>query len=59
MDFSEMGLKRGNKRGIVTDYLPWLLIAIAVLAILMIAIFLIRGQGISIIDKIKGLFGGV
>lgn len=53
-----MGLKRENKKGIVADYLPWLLIAIAVLAIIMISIFLIRGQGISIIDKIKGLFGG-
>ena len=52
--------KRGNKRqkkGIVADYLPWLLIAIAVLVILMIAIFILRGQGISLIDKLKNLFG--
>ena len=49
--------KRGNKKGIVADYLPWLLIAIAVLVILMISIFILRGQGISLIDKLKNLFG--
>ena len=46
-----------KKRGIVADYLPWLLIALAVLVILMISIFILRGQGISIIDKIKDIFG--
>jgi len=47
-----------KKKGVISEYLPWLLIAIAVLAILMITIFMLRGQGISLIDKIKGLFGG-
>ena len=46
-----------KKRGIIADYLPWVLIALAVLVILMISIFILRGQGISIIDKIKDLFG--
>jgi hypothetical protein len=50
--------KRGNKRGIIADYLPWLLIAIAVLVILMISIFLLKGKGFEFIDKIKGLFRG-
>lgn len=55
-----MGLRRGGmKRGIVTDYLPWLLIAIAVLVIIMVALFLIKGQGVGLIDRIKSLFGGV
>jgi len=45
-----------KKRGIVADYLPWILIAIAILVILMVAIFLLRGQGVSLIDKIKGIF---
>lgn len=47
-----------NKRGIVSEYLPWLLIAIAVLAIIMTTIFLLKGKGISLIDKIKDLFRG-
>ena len=46
-----------TKKGIVADYLPWLLIAIAILVILMISIFLLRGQGISLIDKLKNIFG--
>ncbi len=45
------------KKGIVSDYLPWLLIAVAILVILMIAIFVLKNQGTSIIDKIKSLFG--
>ena len=32
---------------------------IAVLVIVSLAIFLLRGQGETLIDKIKGLFGGV
>ncbi len=55
-----MGLKSGKiKKGIVTDYLPWLLIAIAVLVIIMVALFLIKGQGVGLIDRIKSLLGGV
>ena len=48
--------KRG-KKGIVADYLPWILIAVAILVILMISIFILRGQGVSLIDKIKDIFG--
>jgi Na+/melibiose symporter-like transporter len=44
-----------NKRGIITEYLPWLLIALAVLAIVIILIFTLKEQGISLIDKIKDL----
>lgn len=47
-----------NCKGIISEYLPWLLIAIAVLAILMVTIFLLRGKGILLIDKIKNLFRG-
>jgi len=46
---------RRGKKGIITEYLPWLLIALAVLAILMIVIFTLKGQGTSLIDKLKGL----
>jgi hypothetical protein len=44
-----------NKRGIITEYLPWLLIALAVLAIVIILIFTLKGQGVSLIDKIKDI----
>ena len=51
-------MKKGgiNKRGIVSEYLPWLLIAIAVLAILMVAILLLKDKGVGLIDSIKNLF---
>ena len=48
--------KRTNKRGIITEYLPWILIAVAILAILLIAIFVLKGKGFSLIDQIKNLF---
>ncbi|MDP3965984.1 MAG: hypothetical protein Q8Q04_00450 [archaeon] len=45
-----------GKRGIVSEYLPWIIISIAVLVILMIVSFLLKDKGISIIDSIKNLF---
>jgi len=47
-----------KKRGIVTEYLPWLLIGIIILAIILISIFLLKGKGFEFIDKIKSIFGG-
>jgi hypothetical protein len=44
------------KKGVVTDYLPWLVIGIAVLAIVMVTIFLLREKGISLLEQIKNLF---
>ena len=55
---TEMLESKINKRGIISDYLPWLLIAVAILAILMIAIFVLKGKGVSLVDSIKNLFGG-
>ncbi len=49
---------RKIKKGVVSEYLPWLLIAIAVLAIVMITLFLLKDRGFSLIDKIKDLFTG-
>ncbi len=46
-----------RKRGIVAEYLPWLLLAIIVLVVVMIIIFGLREQGNSLIDQIKNLFG--
>jgi len=48
-------IKRG-KKGIVTEYLPWLLIAIIVLVIVVISIFFLKEKGVSFIDQIKNLF---
>ncbi len=50
--------KKLYKRGIISSYLPWLLIAIAILVILMILSFLLRDQGVSLIEQIKNLFRG-
>ena len=53
-----MKKKGWKKKGIVADYLPWVLIAVAVLTILVIAIAILRGKGLSLIDQVKNLFGG-
>ncbi|MCK9568302.1 hypothetical protein M0R72_05115 [Candidatus Pacearchaeota archaeon] len=45
-----------NKLGIVTEYLPWLLLAIIVLVILLIGVFVMQGEGESLIDQIKNIF---
>jgi hypothetical protein len=46
------------KKGIISEYLPWLLIAIIILTIVMISIFVLKGKGFEFIDKIKSIFGG-
>jgi hypothetical protein len=46
---------KSGKEAIITEYLPWLIIAVAVLAILTISIFALKGQGLSLIGKLKGL----
>ena len=59
--YPKEGTRRGplrGKKGLVSEYLPWLIIAVAVLAILMIAIFVLKGKGVSVIDKFGGLFRG-
>jgi hypothetical protein len=45
-----------RKSGVISEYLPWLLIGLAVLAILMISIFLLKDKGTSFIDAIKNIF---
>lgn len=47
-----------TKKGIVSEYLPWILIALAVLAIVLIAVFFLKEGGMGIIEKIKNLFVG-
>jgi len=47
-----------NKRGIVSEYLPWILIALAILAILVITAWILKEKGISVIDNFGNLFRG-
>ncbi len=51
--------KRLNKKAIVADYLPWLLIAIVILVILTIFILVMKDKGFVLIDRIKNLFRGI
>tara|TARA_Y100000310_G_scaffold117632_1_gene116377 strand:+ start:2176 stop:2340 length:165 start_codon:yes stop_codon:yes gene_type:complete len=44
------------KKGIVSEYLPWLILAIVILAVVMLIIFNLNKQGTSLIDQIKNLF---
>lgn len=45
-----------KKRGIVMDYLPWVIIALVALTILVIGIAVSKDSGIAAIDMIKNLF---
>ena len=47
-----------KKRGIISDYLPWLLIGLAVLAILALSAYFLSGQGSNLIESIKNLVRG-
>jgi len=49
-------MKVVNKKGVVAEYLPWLLIALVVLVIVLISIFFLKEKGVSLIDQIKNLF---
>ncbi|VVB83472.1 Uncharacterised protein [uncultured archaeon] len=51
-------MKRKEKEGVITEYLPWLLIGLALLAIVMISIFVMKGKGFDLIDQIKNIFKG-
>jgi sensor domain CHASE-containing protein len=55
-----MVLFRGGnrKRGIVSEYLPWLIIAVILLVIILLSIFLLKGKGFQFIDQIKNIFKG-
>ena len=47
-----------NKKAIVADYLPWILIAVAVLVVLTISILVMKDKGFQLIDKLKSVFSG-
>jgi hypothetical protein len=50
--------KKRNKGGVISEYLPWLLIAIILLVIILISIFLLKGKGFEFIDQIRNIFKG-
>jgi hypothetical protein len=54
--FMKRGSKGKNKKGIITEYLPWIIIAILVLVIVVVAIAMFKEKGFTFIDKIKNLF---
>jgi len=56
---STLSMLSQRKEGIVADYIPWLIIALAILVIISLSIFLLKGQGGNLMDKIKNLFGGI
>jgi len=47
-----------SKRGVVADYLPWIILAVVVLGIVLLAIFMMKDKGFAMIDKLKGIFTG-
>lgn len=47
-----------KKQGIISEYLPWLLIALAILVILTIGALLLKDKGFEFIDKILNIFKG-
>ena len=49
-------MKKIFKKGVVAEYLPWLLIALVVLVIVLISIFFLKEKGVSLIDQVKSLF---
>ena len=49
-------MKKRGKKGVVSEYLPWLLIALVILVILVLSIVFLKGKGNSLIDQIKGIF---
>jgi hypothetical protein len=49
-------MKKIFKKGVASEFIPWLLIAIILLVIVVITIFFLKEKGISLIDQIKSLF---
>lgn len=48
--------KKGKKAAIETEMLGWWIIGIAVLVILVIGLFILKGKGTNAIDYIKSMF---
>jgi hypothetical protein len=49
-------MKKIFKKGVISEYLPWIIIALVLLVVVIISIFVLKENGVSLIDKIKNLF---
>lgn len=56
--FDQVSSIVGRTKGIASEALPWILIAIAVLVIVLTAIFAFKKGGIDLIERIKSLLTG-
>ena len=54
--FYNISFFKKSRKGVVAEYLPWLLIALVLLVIVLISIFFLKDKGVSLIDQIKNLF---
>jgi len=48
--------KQFSKKGMTSEILPYIIIALAILVILGALIFILKGKGISLIGQLKGMF---
>ena len=51
-------LRERRKKGIIEDYLIWIILAVFVLGLSFLVIVILKGQGVTLIDKIKSLISG-
>jgi Na+-driven multidrug efflux pump len=52
-------MRTRGKKGMIESYLIYIILALFALALIMVLIFVLRGTGNSLIDKIKNIFSGV
>ena len=45
-----------GKRGIFEDYMGWVILAVALLALALVGYFILKGKGIGAIEFIKNIF---
>ena len=48
-----------GKKGVIESYLIYIILGLFTLALAMLLIFVLKGTGNSLIDKIKNLFSGI
>jgi len=48
-------MKRVSKNGQMEEYLIWIILAVVALALGFLIIVVLKGQGVTLIDKIKNL----
>lgn len=48
--------RKVSKKGMTSEILPYIIIALAILVILGVLIFVLKGKGSSLIGKLNGMF---